>query len=222
MAEDLAEYLTEMGLKVRYLHSEIGAIERVEILRQLRLGEFDALVGINLLREGLDLPEVSLVVILDADKEGFLRDERSIIQTSGRAARNVSGEVILYADNVTRSIRNSLKEIDRRRQKQIEYNAAHGIEPRSIRKSIDQVRLTTSVADAKASEEATNADRQAPNGEEEDKVVLLARLQREMEQAAALLKFEEAAKLRDRLKQVRQQIDDEEWKAARKARMRKR
>jgi excinuclease ABC subunit B len=221
MAEDLAEYLTEMGLKVRYLHSEIGAIERVEILRQLRLGEFDVLVGINLLREGLDLPEVSLVVILDADKEGFLRDERSIIQTSGRAARNVSGEVILYADNVTRSIRNALKEIDRRRQKQIDYNAAHGIEPRSIMKSIDQVRLTTSVADAKATEEMTSDEARMTN-EEEDKVVLLSRLQREMEQAAALLEFEKAAKLRDRLKQVRQQIDDEEWKATRRSRMKKR
>jgi excinuclease ABC subunit B len=220
MAEDLAEYLTEMGLKVRYLHSEIGAIERVEILRQLRLGEFDVLVGINLLREGLDLPEVSLVVILDADKEGFLRDERSIIQTSGRAARNVSGEVILYADNVTRSIRNALREIDRRRQKQIDYNAAHGIEPRSIQKSIDQVRLTTSVADAKG--ELVGDEASDLGAEEEDKVALLSRLQREMEQAAALLEFEKAAKLRDRIKQVRQQIDDEEWKAARKSRMKRR
>jgi len=220
MAEDLAEYLTEMGLKVRYLHSEIGAIERVDILRQLRLGEFDVLVGINLLREGLDLPEVSLVVILDADKEGFLRDERSIIQTSGRAARNLSGEVILYADNITRSIRNALKEIDRRRQKQIEYNVAHGIEPRSIMKSIDQVRLTTSVADAKATEEIVNSELGIVK--DEDRIELLVRLQREMEQAAALLEFEKAAKLRDRIHQVRQQIDDEEWKAARKRKLRRR
>jgi excinuclease ABC subunit B len=220
MSEDLAEYLTEMGLKVRYLHSEIGAIERVEILRQLRLGEFDVLVGINLLREGLDLPEVSLVVILDADKEGFLRDERSIIQTSGRAARNLSGEVILYADVVTRSIRNALKEIDRRRQKQIEYNAAHGIEPRSIQKSIDQVRLTTSVADAKA--EGVSEEGSEGGAEEEDKVALLARLQREMEQAAALLEFEKAATLRDRIRQVRQQIDDDEWKTARKRQLKRR
>ena len=220
MSEDLAEYLTEMGLKVRYLHSEIGAIERVDILRQLRLGEFDVLVGINLLREGLDLPEVSLVVILDADKEGFLRDERSIIQTSGRAARNLSGEVILYADVVTRSIRNALKEIDRRRQKQIEYNAAHGIEPRSIQKSIDQVRLTTSVADAKA--EGVSEEGSEGGAEEEDKVALLARLQREMEQAAALLEFEKAATLRDRIRQVRQQIDDDEWKTARKRQLKRR
>jgi excinuclease ABC subunit B len=220
MAEDLAEYLTEMGLKVRYLHSEIGAIERVEILRQLRLGEFDVLVGINLLREGLDLPEVSLVVILDADKEGFLRDERSIIQTSGRAARNLSGEVILYADNITRSIRNALKEIDRRRQKQIEYNVAHGIEPRSIEKSIDQVRLTTSVADARAETEREEGSEGVSEGQ--DKIELLVRLQKEMEQAAALLEFEKAAKLRDRIHQVRQQIDDEEWKDSRKKRLKRR
>ncbi|MCX6844418.1 MAG: UvrB/UvrC motif-containing protein, partial [candidate division WOR-3 bacterium] len=178
------------------------------------------LVGINLLREGLDLPEVSLVVILDADKEGFLRDERSIIQTSGRAARNLSGEVILYADIVTRSIRNALKEIDRRRQKQIEYNAEHGIEPRSIEKSIDQVRLTTSVADAKA--EGEREEGIEGSSEEPDKVELLVRLQREMEQAAALLEFEKAAKLRDRIHQVRQQIDDEEWKDSRKRKLRRR
>jgi len=220
MAEDLAEYLTEMGLKVRYMHSEIGAIERVEILRQLRLGEFDVLVGINLLREGLDLPEVSLVAILDADKEGFLRDERSLIQTSGRAARHVKGEVILYADNVTRSIRNALRETDRRRQKQIEYNEEYHIEPRSIEKSVDQVMGTTSVADAKATEEMTNDEVRMAN--DEDKVGLLARLQKEMEQAAALLEFEKAAKVRDRIRQVRQEIDDEEWKDSRKRRLKKR
>ncbi len=222
MAEDLAEYLTEMGLKVRYMHSEIGAIERVEILRQLRLGEFDVLVGINLLREGLDLPEVSLVAILDADKEGFLRDERSLIQTAGRAARNVKGEVILYADNVTGSIRRALRETERRRQKQIEYNAKHGIEPRSIEKSVDQVRLTTSVADAKATEGTTEGEWRTANGEEEDKVVLLARLQHEMDQAAQLLEFEKAAKLRDRIREVRQQIDDDEWKASRRKKLKRR
>jgi excinuclease ABC subunit B len=163
---------------------------------------------------------VSLVVILDADKEGFLRDERSIIQTSGRAARNLSGEVILYADIVTRSIRNALKEIDRRRQKQTEYNVAHGIEPRSIEKSIDQVRLTTSVADARA--ETEREEGIEGSSEEEDKVTLLIRLQREMEQAAGLLEFEKAAKLRDRIHQVRQQIDDEEWKDSRRKRLKKR
>jgi excinuclease ABC subunit B len=184
------------------------------------LGEFDVLVGINLLREGLDLPEVSLVAILDADKEGFLRDERSIIQTAGRAARNVRGEVILYADNVTRSIRMALKESERRRQKQIEYNEQYGIEPRSIEKSVDQVRLTTSVADARA--EGEREEESEGGAEEEDKVVLLARLQRDMEQAAALLEFEKAAQLRDRIHAVRKEIDDEEWKAARKRQLKRR
>jgi len=212
MAEDLAEYLAEMGVKVKYLHSEIGAIDRVEILRGLRLGEFDVLVGINLLREGLDLPEVSLVAILDADKEGFLRDERSLIQTSGRAARNVSGEVILYADNVTGSIRHALKETERRRQKQLAYNEQHGIVPRTIEKSIDQVRLTTSVADARPGPEGegewTTGDWGLEPGE--DPVALLARLQKEMESAAERLEFEKAAALRDRMKAVRQQLEDGE------------
>jgi excinuclease ABC subunit B len=218
MAEDLAEYLTEMGIKVRYLHSEVGAIERMEILRQLRLGEFDVLVGINLLREGLDLPEVSLVAILDADKEGFLRDERSIIQTSGRAARNVRGEVVLYADVITRSIRMALKETERRRQKQIEYNEQHGIEPKSIEKSIDQVRLTTSVADARATELLPEEEPDSA----EDRIALLARLQKEMEQAAGTLEFEKAASYRDRIRQLRQQIDDEDWKASRKKKLKRR
>ncbi len=220
MAEDLAEYLTEMGLKVRYMHSEIDAIERVEILRGLRLGEFDVLVGINLLREGLDLPEVSLVAILDADKEGFLRDERSLIQTAGRAARNVRGEVILYADNITRSIRMALKETERRRQKQIEYNLRHGIEPRSIQKSVDQVRLTTSVADAKPEEPIANS--QWPMAEEEDRIAALDRLQKEMKEAAQRLEFEKAAEYRDRITRLRQQIDDEEWKRGRRKRLKKR
>ena len=220
MAEDLAEYLTEMGLKVRYMHSEIDAIERVEILRGLRLGEFDVLVGINLLREGLDLPEVSLVAILDADKEGFLRDERSLIQTSGRAARHVQGEVILYADNVTRSIRMALKETDRRRRKQVEYNKQHGIVPRSIEKSLDQVRLTTSVADSRPGEELT--EEEFRTADVEDRVALLDRLQKEMQDAAQQLEFEKAARLRDRIRSLRQQIDDEEWKRGRRRRLKKR
>jgi excinuclease ABC subunit B len=218
MAEDLAEYLTEMGIRVRYLHSEIDAIERMEILRGLRLGEFDVLVGINLLREGLDLPEVSLVAILDADKEGFLRDERSIIQTSGRAARNVRGEVILYADVLTRSMEGALKESERRRQRQIAYNEQHGIEPRSISKSIDQVRLTTSVADARAVEFATEVEADTP----EDKLALITRLQADMERAAETLEFEQAAKLRDRIRQLRLELDDEAFKHRRTTRMKKR
>ncbi|OYD16674.1 excinuclease ABC subunit B [candidate division WOR-3 bacterium JGI_Cruoil_03_51_56] len=218
MSEDLAEYLTEMGLRVKYLHSEIGAIERVEILRGLRLGEFDVLVGINLLREGLDLPEVSLVAILDADKEGFLRDERSLIQTAGRAARNVRGEVILYADNITRSIRGSLKETERRRQKQIAYNEKHGIVPRSISKSIDQVLTTTSVADAKQVEITKEPEPET----EEDKLTLLKRLQKEMEQAAQMLQFEKAARCRDRIKEIRQSLDDEALKRARRRKLKKR
>lgn len=203
MAEDLAEYLAEMGIKVRYLHSEIGAIERVEILRGLRIGDFDVLVGINLLREGLDLPEVSLVAILDADKEGFLRDARSIIQTAGRAARNVRGEVIMYADNITKSIKNALAESERRRQKQIKYNEEHLITPKSIEKSITEVMKTTVVADAKKTE--TNTETLQP----EDKLELLAKLQEEMKRAAALLEFEKAAKLRDRIKKIREELLDE-------------
>ncbi|MEO0086283.1 MAG: excinuclease ABC subunit UvrB [candidate division WOR-3 bacterium] len=220
MAEDLAEYLTEMGVKVRYLHSEIGALERVEILRGLRLGEFDVLVGINLLREGLDLPEVSLVAILDADKEGFLRDERSLIQTAGRAARNVRGEVILYADNITGSIRRALAETDRRRRKQLEYNERHGIVPRSIEKSVEQVRETTAVADAKAVPE--KAPEEWQTSDSDSRVELIARLQKEMEAAARALDFEKAAKYRDRIAQLRQQLDDEEWKTQRRRRLRRR
>jgi excinuclease ABC subunit B len=218
MSEDLAEYLTEMGLRVKYMHSEINAIERVEVLRGLRLGEFDVLVGINLLREGLDLPEVSLVAILDADKEGFLRDERSLIQTSGRAARNVRGEVILYADNITRSIEGALRETDRRRQKQIEYNEQHGVTPTSIRKSVDQVMTTTSVADARREEDEGEGQ---PVDTEEDKLALLVRLQKQMEDAAALLQFEKAAEYRDRIDQVRQSMDDEMLKTARQRRLKK-
>ncbi|UCD05276.1 MAG: excinuclease ABC subunit UvrB, partial [candidate division WOR-3 bacterium] len=147
MAEDLTEYLNELGLRVRYMHSEIDALQRVEILRGLRLGEFDILVGINLLREGLDLPEVALVAILDADREGFLRSERSLIQTAGRAARNVRSEVIMYADEITDSMRNAIKEMERRRSKQVRYNEEHNITPRSIVKSHDEILKTTSVAD---------------------------------------------------------------------------
>ena len=197
MAEDLAEYLAEAGIKVKYLHSEIDAISRVDILRGLRLGEFDVLVGINLLREGLDLPEVSLVAILDADKEGFLRSERSLIQTSGRAARHVRGEVIMYADNITQSIRRALHEMERRRRKQIQYNEENHIIPTSIQKSIDQVMIATSVADAR---------REEPEIEELsslDRIEMLAQLQADMKQAAQALEFEKAAQIRDRIKKLK-------------------
>src|SRR5205814_4482554 len=139
MSEDLTDYLIELGIRVRYLHSEIDTLERVEILRALRLGEFDVLVGINLLREGLDLPEVSLVAILDADKEGFLRSQTSLIQTIGRAARNVEGQVIMYADQMTDSMRHAISETTRRRKKQLEYNAVHGIDPQTVRKKVTDI-----------------------------------------------------------------------------------
>jgi excinuclease ABC subunit B len=205
MAEDLAEYLAEMGLRVKYLHSEITALDRVEILRGLRLGEFDVLVGINLLREGLDLPEVSLVAILDADKEGFLRDERSLVQTAGRAARNVQGRVILYADVITRSIRAALDETDRRRRKQVEYNEIHGIVPRSISKSLDEVMTATSVADARREPDAAEEEPITTG----DRLEQLAKLQRKMEEASAELRFEEAAKHRDRIREMLQAMDED-------------
>ncbi|MEO0072318.1 MAG: excinuclease ABC subunit UvrB [candidate division WOR-3 bacterium] len=210
MAEDLAEYLTEIGFKVKYLHSEIDAIERVEILRGLRLGEFDVLVGINLLREGLDLPEVALVAILDADKEGFLRDERSLIQIAGRAARNVSGRVILYVDNITKSVRNALQETARRRNKQLEYNKKHNIIPQTVRKSIDQVIKTTIVADTKSQTTAL----EFPNNTKEltisQKIALLKELTNEMKKAAEALEFEHAAEIRDQIRRLRQEIADSE------------
>jgi excinuclease ABC subunit B len=159
------------------------------------------------------------VAILDADKEGFLRDERSLIQTAGRAARNVRGQVILYADNVTRSIRQALKETDRRRQKQVEYNEKHGVTPRSIEKSVDQVMTTTSVADAKTEEERADGEWRVAEGE--DRMELIARLQKEMEAAAQALEFEKAAKYRDRISQLRQQIDDDEWKESRRKKLRR-
>src|SRR5438128_5227229 len=149
MAEDLAEYYSEVGVRCRYMHSEIETLERIKILRDLRKGEYDVLIGINLLREGLDLPEVSLVAILDADKEGFLRDGRSLIQTIGRAARNVSGRAILYADRVTQSMRRCLDETNRRRAIQQAHNEAHGITPETIRKSIQEIEFSTRIADAR-------------------------------------------------------------------------
>lgn len=206
MAEDLTDYLHNLGIKVRYLHSEIDAIDRVEILRDLRLAEFDVLVGINLLREGLDLPEVSLVAILDADKEGFLRSERSLIQTAGRAARNKAGEVILYADEITDSIRKAVSETERRRKIQIEYNETHGIEPQTIAKSREEILKTTAFADAKT----TPPDRAA--AQEIDAVARLEfeermkALERLMKKAAKELQFEKAAELRDEISRLRKAV----------------
>jgi len=206
MAEDLTEYLHELGLRVRYMHSEIDALQRVEILRGLRLGEFDILVGINLLREGLDLPEVALVAILDADREGFLRSERALIQTAGRAARNVRSEVIMYADEITESMRHAITEMERRRRKQVRYNEEHHITPRSIVKSHDEILRTTSVADR------IGQDRK----KEEVGMEELARLYKDMEEAASLLEFEQAAEIRDKIKAIKRKMEIYEKKERQK------
>mgnify|MGYP003931837885 FL=1 len=203
MAEDLTDYLSGLGVRVRYLHSDIAALDRVEILRDLRFGEFDVLVGINLLREGLDLPEVTLVAVLDADKEGFLRSRTSLIQTAGRAARNIYGMVIFYADNVTGSMRRAIDETNRRRVKQLEYNEEHGIVPRSIVKSIDEVRLSTSVADAKEREEPKGGKVEIVLPDKVDDWEMLRFLEEEMLREAEELNFERAASIRDRIEEIR-------------------
>jgi excinuclease ABC subunit B len=201
MSEELTDYLLSLDIRVRYLHSDIDALQRVEILRGLRLGEFDVLVGINLLREGLDLPEVSLVAVCDADKEGFLRSERSLIQTAGRAARHVSGRVIFYADQITDSMRRAMDETNRRRKLQLEYNEANGIVPRGIIKSLNEVALTTSIADARMRD---GADVVFEPGAPTD--ALAAAIEAEMLREAQALNFEKAASLRDRLDEVRLQL----------------
>jgi len=201
MAEDLTDYLQQHGVRVRYLHSEIDAIERVEIIRGLRLGEFDVLVGINLLREGLDLPEVSLVAVLDADQEGFLRSDRSLIQTVGRAARHLSGRAILYADRVTGSMERALNEMTRRRETQLAYNAEHGITPRSIVKSVVDIRFVTRVADARAGKPAPGIGRRPTDARERDALIRL--LEQQMQAAAEELDFELAAVLRDQLLELK-------------------
>jgi excinuclease ABC subunit B len=200
MAEDLTQYYQELGVKVRYLHSDIDTLERIQILRDLRRGEFDVLVGINLLREGLDLPEVSLVAILDADKEGFLRSGGSLIQTVGRAARNVNGRAIMYADRVTDSMRAAIGETDRRRAIQEAYNAEHGITPASIVKSIDEVMTSVYERDYVTVPADSDAELFRSHGELEAHV---AELQAQMKAAAANLEFEKAATLRDRIKQLK-------------------
>ncbi|HUF64905.1 MAG TPA: excinuclease ABC subunit UvrB [Gemmatimonadaceae bacterium] len=210
MSEDLTDYLQQTGVRVRYMHSDRDAIERMEIVRGLRLGEFDVLVGINLLREGLDMPEVSLVAVLDADQEGFLRSDRSLIQTTGRAARNVNGRAIFYADRMTGSMQRAIEEMDRRRRLQQEHNVAHGITPQSVVKTIEQVRFITRVADARDASEKREAERERRVAEAargaytaQDLEKLVRTLEDEMKAAATALDFETAARLRDELFEVR-------------------
>lgn len=201
MSEDLTDYLKDIGIKVNYLHSEIKTLERIEIIRDLRLGKYDVLVGINLLREGLDIPEVSLVAILDADKEGFLRSERSLIQTIGRAARNENGHVIMYADKMTRSMEIAIAETQRRREIQKAYNERHGITPQTIRKEVRDVIRATQVAEEMPSYEAEQLSRKKMTKEE--RVNMIARLEIEMKEAAKALDFERAAELRDLLLELK-------------------
>jgi excinuclease ABC subunit B len=220
MAEDLTDYLIELGIRVRYLHSEIDTLERIEILTALRHGEFDVLVGINLLREGLDLPEVALVAILDADKEGFLRSSTSLIQTMGRAARNVDGQVIMYADNVTDSMRHAISETTRRRKKQLEFNAEHGIDPQTVRRKVsdilEMVRARELDDDDQRGRGRGRGRRGAPRKQSAvfdlagvapgDLGRLVQTLQDEMHEAAKGLRFEEAARLRDEISDLKREL----------------
>jgi excinuclease ABC subunit B len=213
MAEDLTDYLLELGVKVRYLHSEVDTIERIEILRDLRLGEFDVLVGINLLREGLDLPEVSLVAILDADKEGFLRSETSLVQTIGRAARNVDGQVIMYADTVTDSMQRAISLTNRRRKLQQEYNAEHGIDPQTIRKAVTDILAYLRPAETAPvpgkDQRSTRRDQSRSDLRElpaDELGRLVMTLEEEMKEAAADLRFEYAARLRDEIKELKREL----------------
>ena len=210
MAEDLTDYLLEMGVRARYLHSEIDTLERVQILRDLRLGEFDVLVGINLLREGLDLPEVGLVAILDADKEGFLRSETSLIQTIGRAARNVDGQVMMYADAVTNSMRRAISETNRRRALQVAHNTKHGIDPQTIRKKVSDILELIQSRDAPAVERRRRdvAERKAIDLPYDDLSRLIRSLEEEMREAAAELRFEYAARLRDEVNELRRELKE--------------
>jgi len=193
MAEDLTDYLKEMGVKVKYMHSDIKTLERTEIIRDLRLGVFDVLIGINLLREGIDVPEVSLVAILDADKEGFLRNERGLIQTIGRAARNSEGHVIMYADKITESMQKAMDETARRREIQMAYNKEHGIVPQTIKKEIRDLISITKANEAEVAEDTV--DYSAMNKKERQEAI--KKLQKQMHEAAELLDFELAAQIRD-------------------------
>jgi len=204
MAEDLTDYIREAGIRVKYLHSDIDTLERAEIIRDMRLDVFDVLVGINLLREGLDIPEITLVAILDADKEGFLRSETSLIQTIGRAARNSEGHVIMYADTITDSMRAAIDETNRRREIQQKYNEEHGITPQTIKKAVRDL-IAISKA-ASVSDEEFKKDPESMDARELEK--LAKELTKKMRQAAAELNFEEAAKLRDRMREVKQMLLD--------------
>jgi excinuclease ABC subunit B len=207
MSEDLTDYFTEHGIKVRYLHSDIETVERVEIIRDLRLGMFDVLVGINLLREGLDIPEVSLVAILDADKEGFLRSERSLIQTIGRAARHINGKAILYADRITNSMKRAIDKTERRRTKQVAYNFAHNITPIGVQKRIkDIIEGVYDPDEAKKEQRAAQSKARYEAMPEKDLERELKQLEKAMFDAAKNLEFEKAAELRDRLAQLKQQL----------------
>ncbi|HJR86086.1 MAG TPA: excinuclease ABC subunit UvrB [Acidimicrobiia bacterium] len=207
MAEDLTDYLLEMGVRARYLHSEIDTLERISILRELRLGEFDVLVGINLLREGLDLPEVSLVAILDADKEGFLRSETSLIQIIGRAARNVDGQVIMYADQITRSMQQAINETNRRRRLQEEYNETHGIDPQTIRKKVSDILDLVATEPTPGDRRRRELTQREPlNLEGDDLTRLIMSLEDEMHQAAKELRFEYAARLRDEVNDLKREL----------------
>ena len=210
MAEDLTDYLLESGVRVRYLHSDIDTIERIEILRDLRVGEFDVLVGINLLREGLDLPEVSLVAILDADKEGYLRSQTSLIQTIGRAARNVDGQVIMYADEVTDSMRSAISETQRRRKIQLEYNERHGIDPQTIRKAVSDILIAGMgrKRDPAVPTRSKSRRKDEVGGSPEDLRRLMLQLQEEMHQAAHDLRFEYAARIRDEIADLKRELRD--------------
>ncbi|MGQ0442148.1 MAG: helicase-related protein, partial [Methylophilaceae bacterium] len=204
MAEDLTDYLSEHGVKVRYLHSDIDTVERVEIIRDLRLGEFDVLVGINLLREGLDIPEVSLVAVLDADKEGFLRSERSLIQTAGRAARNLNGKVIFYGNSITRSMKAAIDETNRRRKVQIAFNQANGITPKGIVKRVKDIidgvyDKEEALRERKAAQEQANYESLS----EKDLLKTMKKLEKQMHEAAKNLEFEKAADFRDQLKKLK-------------------
>lgn len=202
MAEDLTDYMRQLDIKVKYLHSDIDTLERIEIVRDLRMGVFDVLVGINLLREGLDIPEITLVAILDADKEGFLRSETSLVQTIGRAARNVDGHVIMYADTVTGSMQRAIDETNRRRSIQDAYNKEHGITPETIRKEVRDI-ISIEAADEAEKEKAEKNKKDPESMTKKELKEEISRLSKRMNKAAAELNFEEAAVLRDELKKLK-------------------